>query len=186
VNGDKFAAPPDSASTSAADVDRGPGPSARKRSGSNRWVNVLVAVAVLVFVGGVTFAVGRATAPVQAQGPGTGQFPGAGNFPVGSFNPSQFLGGGFANRTVTGTVTSTDGSTMTVTTANGQTQTVDLSGATYHTKVTAGATDVTQGTRVEITVDSGQGFPGGPQASPGAGLGSGQTLKASDVTIVGH
>jgi hypothetical protein len=182
MNDDNFATPPDSA---AADVERRPAPGTKKRSGGSRWVNVLVGVAVLVFVGGVTFAIGRATAPVQAaQGPGAGQFPG--NFPGGSFNPGQFLGGGLGNRTVSGTVTSTNGSTMTLTTSNGQTQTVDVSGTTYHTKVAAGATDVTQGTQVEITLDGGQGFPGGPLASPGTVASAGQTLKAGDVTIVGH
>jgi hypothetical protein len=177
MNDDTLATPPDS-----------PAPSAKKkRSGGNRWVNLLVAAAVLVFVGGVTFAIGRATAPAQAaQFPGAGQFPVNGNFPVGSFNPGQFLGGGVGNRTVTGTVSSTNGSTMTVTTATGQTVTVDLTGTTYHSKVAAGATDVTQGASVEVTVDGGQGFPGGPGASPAAALGSAQTVKASDVTIVGH
>ena len=183
MNDDTFASASDTTSTGGADAQGSPAPGAKKRSGGSRWTNVLVAVAVLVFVGGVTFAIGRATAPAQAaaQFPGAGQFPG-GNFPGGSFNPGQFPGGGLGNRTITGTVASTDGSTMTVTTANGQTVTVDVTGSTYHTKAAASATDVSQGTSVEVTVEGGQGFPGAPQASPGAG----QTVTASDVTIVGH
>ena len=162
----------------------------KRRSSGNRWLNVIIAVAVLVFVGGVTFAVGRMTAPVQAAGPRNGQFPGLGNgqipsFPTGSFDPGQFPGGGFGNRTITGTVTSMDGSTMTVTTASGQTMTVNVSGSTYHAQTAASAADVSQGKSVQITIEGGLGFPGGgPGASPGTG--TGQTLTASDVTIVGH
>jgi hypothetical protein len=161
----------------------------KPRSSGNRWLNMLIAVAVLVFVGGLTFAVGRMTAPAQAAGPGNRQFPGLGNgqnggFPTGSFDPGQFPGG-LSNRTITGTVTSTDGSTMTLTTAAGQTLTVDVSGSTYHAQTAASAGEVSQGASVQVTVEGGLGFPGGdPGASPGSG--AGQTLTASDVTIVGH
>lgn len=182
---DTFAPAPDSPPTDGTTTMPSSTPGAKKKSGGNRWVNVLVGVAVLVFVGGVTFAVGRATAPAQAaaQFPGAGQFPG-GNFPVGSFSPGQFPGGGLGNRTITGTVASTDGATMKVTTSTGQTVTVDLSGTTYHSKTPASATDVSQGASVEITVQGASGFPGGPQASPAAG--ANQTVTASDVTIVGQ
>ena len=163
----------------------------KRRSSGNRWLNMLIAVAVLVFVGGVTFAVGRMTAPAQAAGPGNGQFPGLGNgqnggrFPTGSFDPGQFAGAGLGDRTITGIVTSTDGSTMTLTTAAGQTLTVNVSGSTYHAQTAASARDVSQGTSVHVTVQGGLGFPGGgPGASPGTG--ATQTLTASDVTIVGH
>ena len=162
----------------------------KRRSSGNRWTNVLIVVAVLVCVGGVTFAVGRITAPAQATGPGNGQFPGLGNgqtggrFPTGSFNPGQFAGG-LGDRTITGTVTRIDGSTLTITTATGQALTVNVSGAQYHAQTTASAGDVSQGASVQITVSGGAGFPANaPGASPSAS--AGQTLTASDVTIVGH
>ena len=180
----------DNAFTPAPEPTPVPAP-VKRRSSGNRWTTMLIAVAVLVCVGGVTFAVGRMTAPAQAAVPGNGQFPGFGNgqtggrFPTGSFDPGQFPGAVLGDRTITGTVTSTDGSTMTLTTATGQTLTVNVSGSTYHAQTAASAGDVSQGASVQVTVQGGLGFPGGgPAASPGTG--AGQTLTASDVTIVAH
>jgi hypothetical protein len=155
----------------------------------------MLGVAVLVAVAGLAFAGGRFTAPASASG-----FQGArGGFPAGSFDPNQAGGldsnraGGFGqgglggNRalTITGTVTSLDGSTLVLTAADGTEMAIDVSGSTYHAETAASATDVTAGSSVSVTVTGFGGFRG-PNASAAPDGGPGGTpIKASDVIITG-
>ena len=180
----------------------------RKKGGG--MTNVLLVIAAVVAVGGVTFALGRATAPAAASGfaerngagPGTtGAVPGA------SFDPAQGGPGGagpgaFGDRTmsITGTVKSSDGTTMTITTASGTETTVDFAGSTYHSQAAATASDVKAGATVSVTVTGLGGFRGAnasaaPTASgapaggapaggaPGGGAPGAGTITATDVTI---
>jgi hypothetical protein len=143
-----------------------------RRSGSGRWLNVVLAVAIAVAIDGVAFAVGRGTN-------GSG-------FPTGSFTPGsngqQIFRGGFGGTpTIRGTVESVDGDQLTIKTADGRTITVTTDGATtYHTQAPASAADVTAGSTVQVQLQA-TGASGGPAASsaPGAALGT-----AGSVTVV--
>ncbi len=177
----------------------------KKKSGA--LVNVVLVVGALVAVGGVAFAIGRTTAPAQATGfrgaagqgmtqGGTQAFPGG--MPGASFDPAQAgpggMPGGDRTMTITGTVTSLDGTTMIITTASGGETTIDVSGAAYHTQVDASASDVSVGTEVSVATE-GFGFrrpdaSAAPDASgvPAAGSGGvpapgSGTITATDVTI---
>jgi len=185
-----------------------PAPVAVPKKKSGGLVNVVLVVGALVAVGGVAFAVGRTTAPAQATGirgatgqgvtqGGTQAFPGG--VPGASFDPGQAGGpggmpGGGRTVTITGTVTSLDGTTMVITTASGGETSIDVSGAAYHTQADASASDVSVGTEVSVATE-GLGFrrpdaSAAPDASgvPAAGsagvpaLGSGM-ITATDVTI---
>lgn len=156
----------------------------RGRSGGN----ALLMVAVLVAAAGIAFAVGRSTAPTSAAAGLTGSgFQGA---PNASFVPPEGAqagpGGLGGSMTLSGTVTSIDGSTLTIQTSSGQTVAVDTSGAAYHTQATATETDLTTGSTIQVTV-SGLGSNGraGAGATPDASAApAGGGLTASDVTIV--
>ncbi len=165
-------------------------PSPTRRSGSGRWLNVVLGVAVVVAIGGVAFAVGRGTAPASAAtGNGRGGLVlNGGGFPTGSFTPGgnggQVFRGGFGGApTINGTVESVDGDKITIKTADGQTITLTTdSDTTYHTQAPASAADVTPGSTVKVQLDlDGNAVAGGPRASgaPGAALGT-----AGSVTVV--
>ena len=184
-------AQPDGGSSAPASAPS-PAPVAVPRKKGGNLTNVLLVVAAAIAIGGVAFAVGRTTAPtaVASGNRGNGQGQGGQGFtPSGSFTPGQ--GGGFGDRalTISGTVKSTDGTTMTITTANGNETTIDISGTTYHSQAAATAADVKPGATVAVEITGFGGFRGGPDASgapaangaPGAG-GTG-TIKATDVTI---
>jgi hypothetical protein len=173
-----------------------PAPIASPKKKGGGLVNVVLVVAALVAVGGIAFAVGRTTAPAQASGfrgqgvsqGGTQAFPG---MPGGSFDPSQMgpgglPGGGDRTMTISGTVTSLDGTTMVITTASGNQTTIDVSGAAYHSQADASAADVTVGSQVSVATE-GFGFrrpdaSAAPDASGAPAAGSG-TITATDVTI---
>lgn len=161
-----------------------------RHSGSGRWLNVVLGVAVAVAIGGVAFAVGRGTAPASATtGNGRGGLVTNGSaFPTGSFTPGgnggQVFRGGFVGApAINGTVESVDGDKITIKTADGQTITLTTdSDTTYHTQAPASAADVTPGSTVKVQLDlDGNAVAGGPRASgaPGAALGT-----AGSVTVV--
>ncbi len=161
-------------------------------------MNAVLIVAAIVAVGGIAFSAGRMTAPTSSRGQfggnGQGITPGASFDPGASFTPGgQGMPGGFGDRTmtVTGTVKSTDGSTLVLTTADGQEMTISLSGTTYHAQAAATAADVTAGSTVSVSLSGFGGFrpgdQGGAAASGDPGAAGGQpgqgTLTATDVTI---
>ncbi len=158
----------------------------KKKSGA--LVNAVLVVAALVAVGGVAFAVGRSTAPAQASvfPGGQGMPPGfAGGLPGGSFDPGQagpggMPGGGDRTMSISGTVTSFDGSTLVITTASGGQTTIDVSGADFHAQANASAADVQVGSEVTVATE-GFGFRR-PDASAAPVSGSG-AITATDVTI---
>ena len=155
-------------------------------------MNAVLVVAAIVAVGGIAFSAGRMTAPTSSRGQFGGNGQGVG--PGSSFTPGgQGMPGGFGDRTMTvsGTVKSTDGTTLVLTTADGQEMTVSLSGTTYHAQAAATAADVTAGSTVSVSLSGFGGFRPGDQSGatasgdPGAAGGApGQgTLTAKDVTI---
>ena len=94
--------------------------------------------------------------------------------------------GGDRTMTITGTVTSLDGTTMIITTASGGETTIDVSGAAYHAQADASASDVSVGTEVSVATE-GFGFRR-PDASGAPGTGGvpaarSGTITATDVTI---
>ena len=176
-----------------------------KSSGSGRWLNVLLGVALVFAIGGVAFAIGRTTAPASAatNGRGTfnGGFVGGGTGPNGSFAPGPngggFVGGrGAGALSVSGTVTSVDGDKLTITTDSGQTVTLTTGDSTtYHTQAPASASDVTSGDKVSVKVDLAGRFNGGGNGNGNNGNGngnngnggngaSGLSGTASDVSII--
>jgi hypothetical protein len=152
--------------------------------------NALLMVAVLIAAGGIAFAVGRSTAPTSTGGDLAGGFAGGpSSAPNASFVPGDGAQGGpggiGGSMTLTGTVTSVDGSTLTIETGDGQTVTVDTSGASYHAQAAASASDVTTGATIDVAVTGfGPGARPGASSAPDATAGTGNGLTASDVTIV--
>lgn len=180
-------------------VQNGPAPvRPAKQSGSGRLTNALFLVAALVAVGGLAFAIGRLTAPAAAAGLGnrgggfpTGSFDPGQGFPGGSFDPALggFPGGapgGDRSVTISGTVTSLDGTTLVIAAEDGTATTIDVSGAEFHAQAAATAADVTAGTTVSVTVNGlGGGFRPGSSPDPNGGSGS-TTITATEVTVTGQ
>jgi hypothetical protein len=88
-------------------------------------------------------------------------------------------------------VQSIDGSTLTLKLENGSTVTIDLSGTTaYHNETAATSSDVTAGSTVIVTIDTGtligqQPNPSasGSPAAPNASGNPTRTLTAKDVIV---
>ena len=175
-------------------------PIVRPKGSSGRALNFLLGLALVVAVGGMAFAVGRLTAPPQAnagvgpgggfQGPPGASFGPGGGFqglPGASFDPANPPRGFGGETTISGIVTSVDGTTMTLTTAAGQTLTIDVSHAAYHAQADATASDVAIGASVKVSAGGFGGRPpfgnGVPPSGAPAPSGS-TTLTASEVTIV--
>jgi hypothetical protein len=176
-----------------------------KPAKQDRTTLALLFVAALVAVGGIGFAIGHLTAPTSAasaannsNGRGAnGGFARPSLAPGETFNSSQFGGangrnvGGFGATSVSGTVQSIDGSTLTLKLENGSTVTIDLSGTTaYHNETAATSSDVTAGSTVIVTIDTGtligqQPNPSasGSPAAPNASGNPTRTLTAKDVIV---
>lgn len=161
-------------------------PIVRPRGSSGRALNFLLGLALVVAVGGMAFAVGRLTAPAQANA-GVGLGGGFQGLPGTSFDPANLPRGFGGETTISGIVTSVDGTTMTLTTADGQTLTFDVSNAAYHAQADATASDMAVGASVKVSAGGFGGRPpfgnGVPPSGAPATSGS-TTLTATEVTIV--
>ena len=110
----------------------------------------------------------------------------------GRFNHGNQAGGGGVGRggvgfggasSVSGTVSSINGTQLTITLTNGSTVTIDLSGTTtYHNETAASSGDVKAGSTVTVQIDTSALANATPNPSASGGLG-GRTLTAKDVLI---
>jgi hypothetical protein len=152
-----------------------------KPSGTPRWLNLALGLAVVVAIGGVAFAAGRMTAPAAAltfgNGPNGRTFTGAGPGFTEGGGPNDGQGGPRAfggSASIEGTVTAVTADSMTIKTASGQEVTIALdSTTTYHQQSSATSSDVKTGGTVIVRLGLGKA---------GSGAQTGPT--ANDVTVV--
>lgn len=160
----------------------------RKPKGQDRSTIALLIVAALIAVGGVGFALGHATAPASAsvaaanaRPSGLGGRAFASLAPGQTFNPTQFGAGRTdGSASVSGTVTSFDGTTLVIAEANGTSVSIDVAGTTtYHTQTSATSSQVATGAGVTIQIDT-----TAPAASaPAPGTSVERTLTAKEILI---
>jgi hypothetical protein len=166
-------------------------PSARSTKKSGNLWNVLLGLAALVAVAGIAFAGGRVSAPAAVgaiDAAGTGRRGAANQSAASDRSPgpgSRNAGGSAGSRMISGIVQGIDGSTLTIVSGDGTETTIDVSAATYHAQAPATAADVTQGSKVSVTVAGSGRARQNPSATSATGPGAGSgTVRASDVTII--
>ena len=161
-------------------------PAVQKSKGADRSTIALLMVAALIAVGGVGFALGHVTAPtsaasVNARPSGLGGRDFASLAPGQTFNPAQFGAGRTAgSASVSGTVTSFDGTTLVIAEANGASVSIDVAGTTtYHTQTSATPSQVVAGASVTVQIATGASASGAPNPEASGA----RTLSAKDVLI---